>query len=80
MTQPLRRSGMLVSAILRGCENKRRFPDEFVARAVGQGVAERNAVKMYWYQCEICRGYHLTKSPQRKAYQNVNSEFPRTPR
>lgn len=36
MTAPLRRNGHLVKNILRGCENKRRYSDEFGARAAGR--------------------------------------------
>ena len=80
MTQPLRKSGMLVSHILRGCENKRRFPDEYVVRAVGQQVAADNDRKMYFYKCTLCRGYHLTTNKQNSSYFNVQFAFPPTPR
>lgn len=80
MTQPLRRSGMLLSTILRGCEGKRRYPDEFVARAVGQCFQERNQVKLYLYPCGLCRGWHLTRVKQRKEQHDVDYNYPRTRR
>jgi hypothetical protein len=78
MTQPLRRSGMLVSAILRGCEGKRRYPDEYVARGVGQILQAQNGDKLYIYHCKICRGWHLTKVKQRNEKHDVDYEYPRT--
>lgn len=78
MTQPLRRSGMLVAHILRGCEGKRRHPDEFVARAVGQILGEQNQVKLYMYECKLCRGWHLTRTKQRGDRFDVDYQYPKT--
>jgi hypothetical protein len=80
MTQPLRRSGMLVSNILRGCEGKRRYPDEFVARATGQCLQTENDVKLYMYPCGLCRGWHLTKLKQRNERFDVDYQYPKTRR
>lgn len=78
MTQPLRRSGMLVSQILRGCEGKRRYSDEFGARAAGQ-VAREEMGKPFWiYKCEVCRGWHLTSKPNRKESLAADFKFPKT--
>lgn len=80
MTQPLRRSGMLVSTILRGCEGKRRYSDEFGARAAGQCLEVENSVKLYMYPCEVCRGWHLTKTKQAKDRHDVDYKYPKTRR
>lgn len=80
MTQPLRKSGMLVAHILRGCEGKRRYSDEYGARAAGQCPQVENQVKLYMYPCELCRGWHLTRNKQRKERFDVDYKFPRTPR
>lgn len=77
MTQPLRRSGILLSTILRGCEGKRRYSDEFGARGAGQCLQVENAVKLYLYPCDICRGWHLTKTKQRKESHDVDYQYPR---
>jgi hypothetical protein len=80
MTQPLRRSGMLVSQILRGCEGKRRYPDEYVARAMAQIQQELNSLPLYFYPCKICRGWHLTKHKQANPKHAASYEFKPTPR
>lgn len=80
MTAPMRRNGMLVSKIKRSCEDKRRYPDEFVARASGQwSKAQSGEEKLYIYRCRLCRGWHLTKVHQNKTM-SVDYEFPATPR
>lgn len=76
MTQPLRRNGILLSTILRGCEGKRRYSDEFGARAAGQCLQEENQVKLYMYPCQLCYGWHLTKTPQRKERHDVDYQYP----
>lgn len=84
MTQPLRRNGLLVANILRGCEGKRRYPDEFVCKAAGQIEQERappdEPVKLYMYPCTICKGWHLTRSKQSKDRYDVDYVYPRTRR
>ena len=80
MTQPLRRSGMLVANILRGCEGKRRYPDEITCRCAGQVLQVENQVKLYMYPCEICKGWHLTKHKQRKEQYDVDYVYPKTRR
>lgn len=78
MTQPLRRNGILLSTILRGCEGKRRYPDEFVVRGVGQILQVENSVKLYMYPCKLCRGWHLTKTKQRNEKFDVDWQYPKT--
>lgn len=76
MTAPLRRNGKLVSTIERGCENKQRYSDEFGARAAGLLYQKKNTVKLYLYPCDLCRGWHLTKRPQRKDRYHVDFRYP----
>jgi len=65
MTAPLRRNGILVTSIARGCESKMRYCDEATARAMGRTQTEMSGYQIYVYPCKICRGWHLTKQPQR---------------
>jgi hypothetical protein len=65
MTAPLRRNGILVATIRRGCEAKHRHPDELVARAMALTQQEMSGYRMFVYPCKICRGWHLTKQEQR---------------
>lgn len=76
MTAPLRRNGFLVTTITKSCEKKQRYPDEFTARAAGMIDQEKYQVKMYMYPCGICKGWHLTKAPQRKDRHHVDFEYP----
>lgn len=76
MTAPLRRNGKLVSAIERGCENKLRYSDEFGARAAGLLDQQKYGEKMYLYPCDLCRGWHLTKRPQKKDRYHVSFKYP----
>lgn len=78
MTQPLRRSGILLSTILRGCEGKRRYSDEYGARGAGQCLQKENSVKLYLYPCQLCRGFHLTKTKQANEKHDVDYQYPRT--
>lgn len=80
MTQPLRRNGILLSTILRGCEGKRRYPDEHVVRAMAQSQQELAAVPMYFYKCKLCRGWHLTRNKQANPAHAASYEFKPTPR
>lgn len=78
MTAPLRRNGKLVAVIERSCATKVRYNDDIVARAVGQIEQRAAGYKLYIYPCPICRGWHLTKQPQRKDSHHVDYVFPRT--
>lgn len=44
------------------CLRKRRFPDEYVARASAQTTLQSNpdVGQLFVYQCPSCRGWHLT--------------------
>lgn len=80
MTAPRRRNGLLVSTIHSGCERKQRYSDEFGARAAGQVFSELHSVKLYVYPCKLCRGWHLTKRPQRRETLAVDYQFSAAPR
>jgi hypothetical protein len=45
------------------CANKRRHPDELVARAAAMDSITRyaNTAVLYVYHCEHCNGWHLSK-------------------
>lgn len=64
MTAPLRQNGHLVAAVERRCSHKNRYCDEATARAMGITQSIASGYKIYVYPCTICKGWHLTKSPQ----------------
>ena len=80
MTAPLRSHGRLVSVILRGCHNKKRYPDQIIARIIGQEQEKANGVKLYVYNCKICRGVHLTRNRQSNPAMAVDWVFKPTPK
>lgn len=52
------------------CRSKKRHADEFTARAAAMSHIERglaDVAELYVYKCNLCGGYHLTKSRQRAA-------------
>lgn len=74
MTAPSKKNGILVQVLEdfkqrqaesreRACGSKKRFADEYAARAVGTKAMERNVdqEQLYFYPCQHCRGYHLTR-------------------
>jgi len=77
MSAPKRRNGALVKHIERGCTSKVRYPDAITARAAGQYYGDSNQVTLYVYQCQFCKGWHLTKKKQRDYYRAdyVNPTF-----
>lgn len=49
----------------KSCTSKRRYPDEYVARAAAQIVCDTGAAKrgaMWIYPCEFCRGWHISNT------------------
>lgn len=80
MTAPLRRNGLLISTIARGCEAKLRFSDEFGARAAGQHDGERYQTRMFIYPCKNCRGWHLTTKRQSRRDRAADYQFSSPPR
>ena len=42
------------------CKNKRRYPDETIARAHTMYRAETDRVELAVYKCPVCGGYHMT--------------------
>lgn len=67
--QPHKVNGVRVEVLQKGCLNKRRFSDEFAARAVGMDLPHT----AYVYRCSNCQGWHLTKNRQRD--QSMKSDF-----
>lgn len=65
MSAPSRRNGLLVERIYASCERKQRYPDELTARAAGRMFSEKEGYPLWLYPCRVCRGWHLTKLPQK---------------
>lgn len=65
MTAPLRRNGLLVSIIARGCTSKNRYSCQYAARAHGQHQQQESGQRMYIYACKLCKGWHITRNRQR---------------
>ncbi len=80
MTAPLRSHGQLVALVKRGCSDKRRYCDEYAARAAGQEREAQSGFKMYVYHCKICRGVHLTRNRQNNPMMAVDWRFGTTKR
>jgi hypothetical protein len=75
MTAPNRFRGREVAQIVRMCDGKQRYSDEFAARAAGQFYRERFETKsLYIYKCPECAGYHLTRA-EHKAPFSVDYDF-----
>lgn len=69
MSAPSKFRGRPVEAVLRMCEDKNRYPDEFTARAAGAHYVERGDAEALWaYRCPICRGWHLTRKDHGKKW------------
>lgn len=66
MTAPRRSHGMLVSSREKMWDSKRRFADQFAARASGSYLQAKNGDRLWIYQCTACGGWHLTSKPGRK--------------
>ena len=48
------------------CKNKVRYTDINMALAGAMSTLESNnrkGNKLYYYKCDICNGYHLTRNP-----------------
>jgi hypothetical protein len=47
------------------CQRKRRYADEFAARAAGMQTlcANKKQGEIHVYRCSVCRGWHLTSFP-----------------
>lgn len=62
MTAPRKDHGVNRDKIERSCTSKNRHPDVYTVVAIGITQSERSGVKLYYYLCEICEGWHLTKN------------------
>jgi hypothetical protein len=49
---------------LRSCESKKRYADEYAARAAGCRHMVGGAQQLFIYKCKLCRGWHLTRRGQ----------------
>lgn len=74
MTAPSRQNGMPVARRARMCDGKRRYPDEWTARAAGQYIEAKEGVSLWLYPCSVCRGFHLT-SQRRASKYSVSYKF-----
>lgn len=52
--------------VARACDGKKRYADEYAARASGTLCMQKygSEHQLYFYRCRHCRGYHLTKAEQ----------------
>lgn len=66
MTAPQKINGMTQEELLASCRSKNRYPDRYTAVAMGISQAERIGMKLYTYQCRVCRGWHLTRNGRGK--------------
>ena len=54
------------------CNQKKRYSDEFVARAVGASLSVQfSTAELYMYKCSNCRGYHITRQNSYKGKRNI---------
>lgn len=64
--RPNKVNGLTQAERMRRCTGKRRWSDELSACAGALDAVERHREERLWvYQCPHCRGWHLTRSPQR---------------
>jgi hypothetical protein len=54
--RPKKISGVEVWKLEKGCWNKRRFADEYAARALAMDLPTTG----YVYKCQHCNGWHIT--------------------
>lgn len=55
-------------SIVSACKRKRWYSEEIIARKVGQGALRAGVAqgdRLWPYACAACRGWHLTKKPQK---------------
>lgn len=59
------------------CERKRRYADEFAARAAGMQTlnANRKQGEIHVYRCTVCLGWHLTRFPVGTAVTSQNPVY-----
>jgi hypothetical protein len=50
----------------RMCFNKKRYKDMIAAACASGRVAAIFGIDQRWYECPVCRGWHLTKKPRRE--------------
>lgn len=62
-----------IKVVVRNCEKKRRFSDEFAARAACQERLQQLGQKdgLSVYRCPLCAGWHLTSRKGQPRYYRV---------
>lgn len=79
MTAPKKQNGVALEVMkeyetrqqknkVEGCQKKKRYSDEFAARASGVCRMTAEGVRLYIYQCNYCRGWHLTRKEHAPYY------------
>ncbi len=53
---------------VRSCYTKARFGSEKDVLAKIARIIRRDGVRLYYYGCESCGGWHLTRTPQERDY------------
>jgi hypothetical protein len=54
------------------CGQKQRYPSAEVARGIGLYEQESRGGELWMYACQVCRGWHLTRSPQKDPAMKVS--------
>jgi hypothetical protein len=71
MTAPNRRNGKTIDELDRMCTSKARYSDEYSARGSAQHSLNsswgKSTAFLWVYQCPVCRGWHMTSSPNDSA-------------
>lgn len=68
MNAPLRHHGRLRTEIQHACARKNRYANVETAVAMGmQQEGYHSESKLFFYKCDICQGFHLTKNPYNRS-------------
>lgn len=62
-----------IKTVVRNCQKKRRFSDEYAARAAAQERLQKLGQKdgLSVYRCPLCAGWHLTSNKRAARYWRV---------
>lgn len=62
-----------IKTVVRNCQKKRRFSDEFAARAATQSrlqeIGQKDGLSVY--RCPLCAGWHMTSNKRSARYWRV---------
>lgn len=53
------------SLVDKACTNKNKYSSESAAEGVAKWEWSRQGIRIFWYKCQFCDGYHLTKRDPR---------------